>query len=670
MDALNIFLSILAVVIAGLIVYYQYYYKQKVSQDSKILSLFRFVTFFGILMLLINPEFIQNSTEIIKPNLMLAVDNSESIAHSGSEEIVRQLVDDFNTDRELNKRFDMISFQFGERLSSDTLLNFEETQSNIYKAVKDINLVSSQESSPIILITDGNQTYGQSYAYMNSKHKVFPVVIGDTIVKSDLEISLVNVNAYATLENKFPVEVYLNYQGKAALETQFVIEKDGVVIHSEKIVFSKDRLNHRLEFHLPADRMGMQLYKARLIPFEGEDNTLNNSFDFGIEVIDEKTKVAVVYDVLHPDLGMIKRSIESNQQRTVELVPVDEFSKLEKDFSIFVLYQPNERFKAIMEQLIEDDISYFIITGTHTNWAYLNKAQSAFTREISGVTENYFPVYQDNFKAFQTEDLGFDSFGPLIDYFGNINFNVPYESLLTQSVNGIKSNDPLLVGYQEGVNRRVVLFGENIWKWRLNSFRASNSFEKFDRFFNSLIQYMHLTDKNKNMELIYNAVYHSKDPIVIKVKNYDSNLKPELNSDIIFQFKDAEESIPFYVKNKAYETQIPTLKEGKYQFNVINKNSKKKQSGSFMVVPFTLEQEKTRANVKGLNRLSMNSEGQLFYQDQFVQLKQVLLENPSFRSVEKENIKMISLIDWKWLLGLIVLSLSSEWLIRKYRGLT
>ena len=154
------------------------------------------------------------------------------------------------------------------------------------------------------------------------------------------------------------------------------------------------------------------------------------------------------------------------------------------------------------------------------------------------------------------------------------------------------------------------------------------------------------------------------------MKNYDSNLNPDLNSDIFLQFKDSEEIIPFYVKNNAYETQIPTLKEGKYQFDIINRNSKKKQSGSFMVVPFTLEQEKTSANVAGLNRLSMNSEGRLFYQNQFAELKQVLLENPSFRSVEKENIKMISLIDWKWLLGLIVLSLSSEWSIRKYRGLT
>jgi len=71
-----------------------------------------------------------------------------------------------------------------------------------------------------------------------------------------------------------------------------------------------------------------------------------------------------------------------------------------------------------------------------------------------------------------------------------------------------------------------------------------------------------------------------------------------------------------------------------------------------------------------LKQLAINSKGQIFYQDQFQELKSFLLENPGFRPVEKENTKMISLIDWKWLLGLIVLSLSMEWLIRKYRGLT
>jgi len=670
MDALNLFLSMLAVVLAGLLVYYQYYYKQKVNHDIRILSFFRFITLFGIIMLLINPGFNQIKTEIIKPKLMLGVDNSGSILHLGADQKVRQLLVELESDQELKKRFDVNRFRFGERLNPDTILSFNETQTNIFKAIEDLNLMSTQKSSPIVLITDGNQTFGRAYTYMNSSNPVYPVVVGDTVSRADLEISLVNVNAFATLENNFPVEVFINYQGKYELETKFIIQKDNKVIHSENLTFTKDRKSLHLEFLLPADEMGMQLYEARVVPFEGEDNIVNNSFNFGVEVINEKTKVAVIYDIMHPDLGMIKRSIESNQQRQAVLIHLDELPKMERDFSVFVLYQPSEGFKEVMEQLANDDSSCFIITGTHTSWTFLNEAQHAFSRAPSDVYENYFPVYVNDFKTFYSEDLGFENFAPLNDYFGSITFAMPYESLLLQSINGIKTNDPLLATFTEGNNRRVVLFGENIWKWRLNSYTLNGSFEKFDHFFNSLIQFLYLTDQNKDMDLIYDPFYHVNEPIRIKVKNYDSNLQPDLNSNINFHFKDSSVNVPFYVKNNIYETELSALDEGQYQFEVINMDSKKKQSGSFRVVPFTAEQEKTTANTKDLNQLALNSKGQLFYEDQIKELKSQLLEDPNFRSVQKENSKMISLIDWKWLLGLIVLSLSIEWLIRKYRGLT
>jgi hypothetical protein len=46
-----------------------------------------------------------------------------------------------------------------------------------------------------------------------------------------------------------------------------------------------------------------------------------------------------------------------------------------------------------------------------------------------------------------------------------------------------------------------------------------------------------------------------------------------------------------------------------------------------------------------------------------------LIDQPDFKPVEKVEKKLISGIDQKWLLALIVLSLSIEWIIRKYRGL-
>ena len=670
MDGLNLFLSVLAVVLAGVMVYYQYYHKQQINSDTRILSFFRFLTLLGILLLLINPRFIQNEHEIVKPALMLAVDNSGSISHLKADEKVRQLVYELETDQELKQRFDISRFGFGDLLSPDTLLSFTEKQTNIFKAIEDLNQMSTQKAAPIVLISDGNQTYGRAYVHMNSNSPVYPVVAGDTVSRSDLEINLFNVNAFATLGNNFPVEVFLNYNGKEGLETTFIIKKEKKVIYSEKVVFTKDRKSLGLEVLLPADQLGMQLYEARLIPFEGEDNLINNSHNFGVEVIDEQTKVAVIYDIMHPDLGMIKRSIESNQQRQAVLVHLDELPEMEGDYSLFVLYQPNEGFKNIMEQLAKNESSCFIITGTHTDWTFLNEAQHAFSKASTEVYEDYFPVYANDFKTFYSEDLGFENFAPLKDYFGKISFALPYESLLVQSIRGINTNDPLLATFAEGNYRGVVLFGENIWKWRLNSYKSNGSFEKFDQFFNSLIQFLYLTDLNKDMDLIYDPVYHVNEPIRIKVKNYDSNLNPDLNSEIMLQFKDSSASVPFYVKNNLYETQISGLREGRYRFDVFNKDSKSKQSGSFVVVPFTAEQEKTTANAKDLRQLALNSKGQLFYDDQIKELKRTLLDDPNFRSVQKKNIKMISLIDWRWLLGLIVLSLSIEWLIRKYRGLT
>mgnify|MGYP001821555369 CR=1 FL=1 len=266
-------------------------------------------------------------------------------------------------------------------------------------------------------------------------------------------------------------------------------------------------------------------------------------------------------------------------------------------------------------------------------------------------------------------DIGFEGFSPLKDYFGSLSFKVPQETLLFQRIEGISTQEPLLCTYIQGNSRRIVLFGENIWKWRLYSRNHDGSFDNFDHFFNSLIQYLQLSDKQKEMELIYRSVNYADQPVRVRVKNYDSNLNPELNSELVLQFKDSAESIPFFVRNNAYEIQLQDLKPGNYSFTITDRTSNEKQAGSFAVVPFNMEQEKTSANVKALNELALKSKGISFYPDQFLQMKQVLMKNPNFRSVEKESVKMISLIDWKWLLGLIVLSLSLEWLIRKYRGM-
>ena len=669
MNALNLFLSVLAFLIAGLIVYFQYYHKQKINSDTKLLSLLRFLSLFCILILLINPKFEQNYSEIHKPSLLLGIDNSSSITHLEREEVLNELRQFFLKDKDLNDRFDIEVYKFGAGISTDTLLSFEEAQTDIYKLVDGLNALAPEHASPIVLLTDGNQTYGRNYAFMASKNPVFPIVIGDTLVPEDIGISRVNVNAYASLDNNFEVELFLNSNVKENINSKLVIERNGINLYTTNVSFTELRQSVLVNFFLSADTVGMQLYKAKLIPFKGEKNVQNNNYNFGVEILDEQSEVVIVYNVLHPDLGMLKRSIETNKQRKASLIAVNDFDFKKHSDAIVILYQPDLSFTTLMDLLEQDNGNYLIITGRRTDWEVLNTSQNDFYKKTTGLVENVFPIYKNDFSTFYTEDLGYQNFPPLLSSFGDIEFNTDHEVLLSQKINDLNTSIPLLVAYGDNNAKRVVLFGEGIWKWRAESFRSETSFDKFDLFFNSLIQYLQLKDRKQNMDLFYDPVYNANETIRIQVKNYDRNLNLELDSQLILRIDGSNEVIPFYVRNNLYEVQLSNLEAGTHKFEIEELGSDKKQAGSFIVVPFSSEQESQGPNVNDLRQLARQSGGIEFFENQVEDLKIELLQNQSFKAVQKQRNNLISLIDWKWILGLIVLSLSLEWLLRKYRGM-
>ena len=62
------------------------------------------------------------------------------------------------------------------------------------------------------------------------------------------------------------------------------------------------------------------------------------------------------------------------------------------------------------------------------------------------------------------------------------------------------------------------------------------------------------------------------------------------------------------------------------------------------------------------------TDGKLYYLNNTTDLESDLIEDSRFVSIQKSENKINSIIDWKWLLGVIILSLSIEWFIRKYNG--
>lgn len=664
-----VFLLVLSALASGLLSYYQYFFKKEFDRGLVLPAFFRFIGILCLLLLLINPRYHARQSVIVKPQLMVAWDASKSMSYSGAETQLKDVMAKIHENPDLNDRFEVQYFGFGESLRLGDSLSFSSGHTDVERALKQLNQLSSSRTSPIVLISDGMQTVGRNYAYTALDQKVFPIIVGDTVTKNDLEITQVNANAYVTMGNIFEVEAFVAFSGDGSVISELQLQKEGRVIERKTLSFSEEENTERIKFEIPAEEPGQHLYRLRLTPFTDEIETLNNQKFFEVEVVNSQMEIAVIYAFPHPDLGMIKQSLEREKKKAVKLVPISEWNQDEDQYSVHVLFQPDNRFSELFLYLYEKGKNYFLMTGASSDWTFLNGAQGAFRKRVMMLTEESYPVFAQEFQTFYQEDIGFKEFPSLRVNFGEIDFRLSQEPLLWQSINGIESGQPLLTVYQEEGARRVALFGENLWKWRAFVFQRDQSFERFDRFFDTLIQYLYLTERKQSLELFYDKTNFDDQRIKIRARKYDSNLNLDLSSSLELFLDGIEQGYPMYVNNRYYEVQLGNLDPGNYRFRITDPATEATRSGNLEVVSYSAEQMNLTSDVASMTYLAKKTTGKVFYPSEIEQAFEHLLNETDFKLVEKVEKKRISLIDQKWLLALIVLSLSIEWTIRKYRGL-
>jgi len=456
----TIFYIILAGIIALSLALFQYSLKKKNRTSKSVLFTFlRFISIFSLLLLLINPKFEKISYYTEKPNLVVAVDNSSSIIHLNQKENVLQLVASIKNNAALSEKFNLDFFTFGNTIETSDSLTFLDKQTNIDKAFSDFSQIYKNTTSPILLLTDGNQTYGNDYVFSAEKVKqtIFPIILGDTITYTDLKLQQLNVNKYAFLKNKFPVEAIVTYNGNAIVNSKFVVTSGKSTVYSQNITLNNTNNSKVLNFTLPANRVGVQVYKAQILPIENEKNTINNYKNFAVEVIDQKTNVAIISDFMHPDIGAFKKSIESNEQREVSIVSPSEYLLQKNEFQLVILYQPNNKFKLVFEDLKKDNTNKFVVLGAKTDYAFVNTITSDFKQDITKQTEEYQASLNANYNTFIIDDLDFESFPPLQSSFGSATFSIPAETILNKKIGNLETQDPLLVTFESDGRREAVL---------------------------------------------------------------------------------------------------------------------------------------------------------------------------------------------------------------------
>ncbi|WP_299049253.1 VWA domain-containing protein [uncultured Polaribacter sp.] len=674
MSSILIIYLFAALLLSFAIGYFQYFYSVKnKTVVNYVLLVLRSLGFFMLFVLLINPKIKTTEIDNVKPVLSILIDNSKSIAYFKDTSSVNSFVNQLQNDNLLNDKFTIKTYYFDDDLSIRDSLNFLGNNTNISKAITQANSLYDNEIAPIVLLSDGNQTVGNDYSFTNSNQPIYPVVFGDTTVYTDLKINQINVNKYSYLNNKFPVEVLLNYEGNESVTSKFkIFNKSNNVVFSKQLRFSATENSKSLTANLTSLQEGVQYYRTSLQKVEGEKNIKNNVKNFSIEVIDEQTKILLLSSVLHPDIGAFKKAIESNKQRKVDVFLIDNFKKEINDYQLVILFEVNKKFKNIIDAVKSTKSNYLLVSGVNTDWNFINQNELGFRKNFINQTESYNADYNSAFQTYYQKDIGFSQFPPLQDQFGEIKILKEHQTLLNQNINGVSTQQPLLITSEENNQKTSVLFGQGIWKWRANSFLSTNSFQDFDSFIGNLIQYLSSNKKRNRLDVQAEKLFTANSNVVFNAFYTDKNYKFDNRASLEILITNIESketfALPFSLDNNNYKTSIQNLPSGSYTYKVTVLGQNINRYGSFKITDFEIEAQFTRANAEKLQQLANKTKGKHYHKNEFENLKQELLGNSSYYTIQNVKLKEKNLIDWKWILFLIVALFSAEWFIRKYYG--
>ena len=653
----------------------QYLFRKKpVRKKDYIFFSLRALAIFLVLLLLINPKIVSTEFELEKPELVLLVDNSASVKFLNAEESAQNIITNLRNSEEIRKNFELRVVPFGSELNASDTLGFSEGQSDIYRALEE-SYGLSEKRTAVLLLSDGNQNIGRDFKYFEvpEKSTILPVILGDTTTYTDLRIDRVNVNRYAFLNNKFPVEIFSSYSGAAKTKAEVRIKNGTQVVFKENREFSPQAASQIINAEIPANSIGLKRYTVEIDIVEGEKNTNNNQLNFAIEVIDERTSVLILSELAHPDLGALKKSIESNEQRVADIKYLKDNNLQLKEYQLVVLYQVNQRFNSVIKEIISENLNIFFISGSETDWDYVNQLELGVRRNSTNQPQDAFPVLNENFSSFQFEDIGFDDFPPLVDRFGPLEFDTDQlDVLLFQKIQGVETGEPLMA-VSRTTPKSGFLLGENIWRWRAKSYVDTKSFADFDEFIGKLIQNLSSGQRRERLTVETENFYYGNQDVIIKAEYFDQNYQFDANASLNIKIADSSKTNTITSglinKNNFYQVNSGNLPAGTYDYSVSVSGENISKSGSFEVIDYNLEQQNSSANLEAMQQFARNNNSNLFFADNFNKIRESLLNDESLKPVQKSRQKTVPLVDWYYLLFILVFFLTIEWFYRKYLGL-
>ena len=654
--------------------------------SKSFLAVLRFLALFILSVFLLKPLVKSINNEVEEPIVVLVQDNSESLVLGKDSNFIKTTYQDQLQllESELKEGFEVRTFKFGNQVSENLdSLNFEEKSTDFSLLLDELfSKFSHRNLGAVIIASDGiyNKGSNPAYSFKKLQAPVYTIALGDTIDQKDFRIVEVAHNRLAYLGNDFPLEIAIEGKKCIGETTTMTIERQGNVIHRES--FSPSQLNERkvVPVLIEAKKTGLQRYTVKLSDVSGEITYSNNKQDVFIDVLDSRQKILLLAASPHPDLAAIRSSIESNRNYEVNSQLISEFNGRVNDYSMVIFHQlpsfvPAEQ--RTIESFVDANVPSFFITGAQTNFTAFNKLETGYN--LTGYRDNVNDVsasFSKGFSLFKVDDDSrkmFAQLPPLQVPFGEFESSPGLSNLLLQRVGSIETNVPLLSFNKRGTRKVGLLAGEGIWRWRMVQYLNSGSHEQFNSFFSKVVQFMANKDDKRQFRVQGKSELLENQKILFNGEVYNESYEPILDKEISMKItgsSDQEFDFTFSPGLNNYRLDVGRLPVDNYSWTAkVNIGGRTfVERGEFSVAPVQLEMASITADHQMLNLFAQQNGGEMIYPSEMNSLKNRIESNSEVVSISYERKSLLDLIELKYILFVLIILLSAEWLVRKYHG--
>ncbi len=684
-----IFCVLLGLGYAFLLYYRDTTFREQSKNLNRWLGLLRFVTVTLLSALLLSPLLKSLLTETKKPVIVLAQDQSESVAVDLQGAALEQYKQDWQALRQgLSEAYEVHEVAFGDNVRegvdfafNDKITNFSELLRGVY------DLYGGQNLGAVVIASDGiyNEGSNPAYADVAISAPVYTVALGDTTPKKDLLIKRVFHNKIAYFGDKFTLQIDIAAANCAGQQTVLNVSKlvDGQARQLQSIpvnINGKDFFTTK-EVLIEADKAGVAEYLITVASLPGEATTSNNRKEIFVDVLDARQKILLLANSPHPDLSALKTTLEGNKNYQVSLAYIADPGLDVGKYDFVVLHNlPSAAndISGLLNTLNDRRIPRLFVAGMQTNYAALGKAQALASVQSDGKqSDDVQGNVSAKFAAFAlsprvAEEL--PRFNPLTSAFGNFAATPQAQVLLRKRIGKVDTDQPLLaVGETNGIKTGIFL-GEGLWKWRLFDFLQHQNHEIFDELIGKTVQYLSVKEDKRKFRINQEKnIFNENEPVIFGAELYNDNYELTNDPDVSMSIRNRDGKEFTYTFNKlgkAYSLNAGILPVGSYTYKAAtNFNGQAlTYEGRFNVRPIQMELFETTANHAVLRALSTKFGGETVFPAQLTSILDKIKNNQTVKPVIYQTTSTSPLINLKWIFALLALLLTAEWFLRRYFG--